>query len=97
MNDQLLLVGANPQPIAAKRPIAVGERHSQLVGNVDQTRFDIGGNEFIVARVERIDDVDLGLLELLRLEPIANLAVAVAVAGVDFGCVDQVGDIGLGD
>ena len=32
MDDQLLLVGANPQPIAAKRPIAVGERYSEFVG-----------------------------------------------------------------
>jgi hypothetical protein len=64
------------------------------VANVDQTVFDIGANDLVIPFVERTEDIDLSLLELLRVEPIANLAIAPASADVDLGRVDHIGDKG---
>ena len=94
MNHQLFEVGANTEAVAAERLISVGERYAELIGDVDQAVFDIGGGELVEARVERVYGVDLGMLELLRVEPIANPAVALALAGIDSGRVDHIGDVG---
>ena len=61
------------------------------MADVDQARFEIGANDLIVPWIERTEDIDLRPFKLFKIEPVANLAIALASADVDLGRVDHIG------